>query len=52
MATAYDTLIPALKKHLPEQGLDLLGRAVAFVRRLREIRASLFVWCVVLRACR
>jgi len=48
MATAYNTLIPALKKRLPEDMLDILGRAVAFVRRLREIRASLFVWCVVL----
>jgi hypothetical protein len=48
MATAYNSLIPALKKRLPEEVLDLVGRAVAFVRRLREIRASLFVWCVVL----
>jgi Transposase DDE domain len=48
MAIAYDTLVPALKKHLPEDELDLLGRAVSFVRRLREIRASLFVWSVVL----
>jgi Transposase DDE domain len=48
MATAYNTLIPALKKRLPEEALDLLGRAVCFVRRLREIEASRFVWCVVL----
>lgn len=48
MATAYNSLIPALKKRLPEEVLEVVGRAVAFVRRLREIRASLFVWCVVL----
>lgn len=48
MAATYNSLIPALKKRLPEDVLDAVGRAVAFVRRLREIRASLFVWCVVL----
>jgi hypothetical protein len=48
MAIAYDSLVQNLKKRLPEDALNALGRAVAFVRRLREIRASLFVWCVVL----
>src|SRR4051812_42406081 len=48
MKPAYDKLIPALKNLLPTDRLDLLGRAVAFIRRLREIQASAFVWCVVL----
>jgi hypothetical protein len=48
MKPEYDKLIPALKNLLPVEPLDALGRAVAFIRRLREIRASAFVWCVVL----
>ncbi len=48
MKPAYDRLIPALKNLLPVEPLEALGRAVAFIRRLREIRASAFVWCVVL----
>jgi len=45
---AYDKLIPALKNLLPAKRLDELGRVVTFIRRLREIQASAFVWCVVL----
>jgi hypothetical protein len=48
MKVRYDELVPALKALLPADGLDLIGRAVAFIRRLREIRASIFVWSVVL----
>jgi hypothetical protein len=48
MSVRYDKLFPALKSLLPEEELNLLGRAVAFIRRLREIRASAFVWSVVL----
>jgi DDE family transposase len=48
MSVRYDKVVPALKALLPEEPLTLLGRAVAFIRRLREIRASAFVWSVVL----
>jgi hypothetical protein len=48
MSVRYDRLVPALKALLPDDTLSLLGRAVAFIRRLREIEASLFVWSVVL----
>ena len=48
MAIAYDKLVPSLKNLLPAPTLDLLGRTIAFIRRLRELRASLFVWSVVL----
>ena len=48
MRVRYDKLVPALKTLLPEEPLGALGRAVAFIRRLREIRASMFVWSVVL----
>ncbi len=48
MRVRYDELIPALKSLLSEKKLDLIGRVVAFIRRLREIRASVFVWSVVL----
>lgn len=48
MKPAYGRLIPALKNLLPEARLDALGRSVAFIRRLREVRASAFVWSVVL----
>lgn len=48
MSVRYDKLVPALKALLPDDTLDGLGRAVAFIRRLREIRASAFVWSVVL----
>jgi hypothetical protein len=45
---AYDKLIPALKNLLPKERLDLLGRIVGFIRRLRAIEASAFIWSVVL----
>ncbi len=48
MRVDYATLIPALKHLLPEEDLDDLGRAVAFIKRLREVTASWFVWAVVL----
>jgi hypothetical protein len=48
MSVRYDKLVPALKALLPDDRLNLLGRVVAFIRRLREIRASTFVWSVVL----
>lgn len=48
MSVRYDKLVPALKALLPDDALDALGRVVAFIRRLREIRASAFVWSVVL----
>jgi IS4 transposase len=48
MSVRYDKLVPALKALLPDTKLSALGRSVAFIRRLREIRASVFVWSVVL----
>jgi hypothetical protein len=48
MYVRYDRLVPVLKTVLCDDALDLLGRAVSFIRRLREIRACLFVWSVVL----
>lgn len=48
MSARYDKLIPALKQLLEEEKLTALGRAVMFIRRLRQIRASAFVWSVVL----
>jgi hypothetical protein len=48
MPVRYDKLVPALKTLLPDDTLTLLGRAVAFIRRLREIEATVFVWSVVL----
>jgi hypothetical protein len=48
MSIRYDKLIPALKALLPTDTVDHLGRAVAFIRRLREIHASAFVWSVVM----
>lgn len=48
MPVRYDKLVPALKTLLPDDTLSLLGRAVAFIRRLREIEASVFVRSVVL----
>lgn len=48
MPASYDKLIGALKSRLPDASVDALGRTVAFIRRLREIRASMFVWSVVM----
>ena len=48
MSPRYDKLVPSLKKLLPDETLSVLGRAVAFIRRLRAIQASVFVWSVVL----
>lgn len=48
MHVRYDKLVPSLKTLLPEATLSVLGRAVAFIRRLRQIEACAFVWSVVL----
>lgn len=48
MPVHYDKLVPSLKTLLPREVLDVLGRAVAFIRRMREIEAGWFVWSVVL----
>jgi hypothetical protein len=48
MSVSYDKLVPALKTLLADDVLTALGRTVAFIRRLREIRADIFVWSVVL----
>ena len=48
MPVRYDKLVPALKHLLDEERIDLVGRSVAFIRRLRQLRASAFVWAVVL----
>ena len=48
MSVRYDKLIPALKRLLPEERIDFIGRSVAFIRRLRQISASEYVWAVVL----
>lgn len=48
MKEAYDQLAPSLKKLLPAKSIDSTAREVQFVRRLRNVKASLFVWAVVL----
>ena len=48
MAVRYDKLVPALKRLLDEDRIDGIGRSVAFIRRLRQLSASAFVWAVVL----
>lgn len=48
MSARYDRLASALKTALPDAAIDALGRVVSFIRRLREIRAALFVWSVVM----
>jgi hypothetical protein len=48
MPASYEQLTTALKSVLRAESLDALGRSVGFIRRLRSIRANLFVWAVVL----
>lgn len=48
MSVSYDKLAAVLKGRLPDAHLDAVGRAVAFIVRLRAIRASAFVWSVVM----
>ena len=48
MRSSYDELIPALKKLLPATTLGAVARAITFVRRLRRMQASVFVWAVVM----
>jgi hypothetical protein len=48
MESSYHELIPALKKMLPDSSLATVARALSFIRRVREVRASVFVWAVVM----
>jgi hypothetical protein len=48
MQVEYDKLVPALKRLLPAQRLEVLGLNCRFIRRLRAVTASTFVWAVVL----
>jgi hypothetical protein len=48
MQVEYDKLLPALKRLLPSERLALLGSTTRFIRRLRAVSASMFVWSVVL----
>lgn len=48
MHRAYDRLVPELKRALPREFLGVAARTVRFVRRLRSISATDFVWAVVL----
>lgn len=48
MSTSYDEFLSALKRRLPREQLDALGRSCGFVQRLRRINASEFVWAVIL----
>lgn len=48
MSIRYDELIPRLKRLLPPRLLGQVARDVQFIERLRAIRASRFVWAVVL----
>lgn len=48
MSIRYDELIPRLKRLLPARLLGQVARDVQFIERLRAIRASRFVWAVVL----
>jgi hypothetical protein len=48
MRPSYDELIPALKKLLPDSSLGVVARSISFIRRLRELQASVFVWAVVM----
>ena len=48
MRSNYAELIPALKRMLPADSLALVARTISFIRRLRELQASVFVWAVVM----
>jgi len=48
MAVAYEKVVPALKHLLSAVVIDELGREVGFIKRLRSVVASWFVWAVVL----
>ena len=45
---AYDRLTDALKRMLPARLLSSEAREVSFIKRLRAVRAPLFVWAVIL----
>lgn len=42
MSVRYDKLVPALKRLLEEDRIDVIGRSVASIRRLRQLSASSF----------
>src|SRR4051794_36499911 len=48
MTAGYDKLVVALKERLQAKILDAHGRETGFIRRLRTVGASDFVWAVVL----
>lgn len=48
MQLEYNKLVPALKRLLPAEQLEVLGATTRFVRRVRAVTASAFVWAVVL----
>jgi hypothetical protein len=48
MRSSYDELSRALKKLLPAKSLADVARAISFIRRLRQLQASVFVWAVVM----
>lgn len=48
MKSSYNKLLVTIKHHLPVRRLNQIGRDVQFIKRLRAIRANLFVWAVVL----
>lgn len=48
MHDRYTKLVGSLKQALPESRLEATGRSVAFIRRLRRVTASSFVWSTVL----
>lgn len=48
MHVEYDKLFPALKRLLPVGKLEALGTTTRFIRRLRSVSASMFVWSAVL----
>jgi len=47
MSGDYGELLAAFKRRLPEERLEALGRKTSFIRRLRRVTPSLFVWAVV-----
>jgi hypothetical protein len=48
MSVRYDKLAAVLKSRLRDDAVDALGRTVEFIVRLREVRASAFVWSVIM----
>ena len=48
MKKSYNELVPALKEMLEEEALTSLGETTRFIKRLRNVTASAFVWATVL----